>query len=250
MTTRNQTFGPGFPSKLALMGIRFAEGEDGAAPPVPPVAPPAPESPKPTPPAAPEAVEGSADGGKTFDLAYVEKLRKENAKNRTDDKAAIQAQIDEALTNGQKAWATELGKKLGVIEDEAEATPESIIAALTTERDDFKTKFETLSSRDLQRNERDAINAASDLHKGNSRLVAAVLKNDGLLKDIDPTADDYAAQVAAVVKAEIEKDTTLRAVQVAPRSGSEVPPAGGQTTDPEDIDSFRKTYRANRGHTK
>lgn len=243
----NRTFGPSRPSKLALMGVRFIEGPDGATPPVPPVPPvAAPEPPKPGPPAEPEQIEGSADGGKTFDLTYVEKLRKEAAKNRTDDKAAIKQQIDDALAAGQKTWATALGKQLGILEADAEATPDSIIAALTTERDDFKTKFESLTSRDLQRNERDAVNTASALHKGNARLVAAVLKNDGLLKDIDPAADDYAAQVAAVVKTEIEKDASLLAVQVAPSSGSTAPPSGTPKPGPLSIEDRRKAIRENR----
>jgi hypothetical protein len=244
----NTVHGPRKLTKHDIMGIRYIEEpivpEGGAPVGTPPVEP---ESPKPGPPAAADTVEGSADGGKTFTSDYVEKLRKEAAKNRVDDKAAIQAQIDTALTNGQKAWATELAKKLGVIEDEGEATPEDIIKTLTTERDDFRTKFETLSSRDIARNERDAINTASATYGGDDALVRAVIKADDLLTGIDPNADDYAAQVAAVVKEQIEKNTKLLKVQVAPRSGSETPPSGGVTDDPEDVDSFRKKYRTARG---
>jgi hypothetical protein len=251
MTIRNHTYGPLRPSKLALMGIRFIEGEEGGAPAAAPNVEPegAPAAPKPGPPAAPEAVEGSFDGGKTFDVAYVEKLRKEAAKNRLADKAAIQTQIDEAVAAGQKAWAAKLGKDLGIIEADSEKTPEEIIAELQKERDEAKAERDQFASERSANREREAIKAAAETHKGNPRLVAAVLREDGLLKNIDPAADDYAAQVAAVVKTEIEKDASLLAVQVAPRSGSEAPPAGSPAPGgPKTTEELIKERRKRRGY--
>lgn len=254
MLSIDHVYGPSRPSKLALMGIRFLEGEGGAAPAAPavPAAPAEPAAtvtpPKPAPPASqdPEPIEGSTDGGKTFDAAYVEKLRKEAAKNRLDAKDEIQRQIDAALTAGQKAWATELGKKLGILEGDKDKTPDEIIAELKAERDQFKTDLDTLSARDIRRNESDAITEASDANDGDTALVKAWLKGNDLLKDIDPTADDYKAQVAAVVKAEIEKNTKLRKVQVAPRSGSEARPGGTPTPGPLSIEDRRKAIREQR----
>jgi len=46
----NRVFGPSAPSRLAMMGIRFIEGEDGAAP-AAQVEPKSPEAPKPADPA-------------------------------------------------------------------------------------------------------------------------------------------------------------------------------------------------------
>jgi hypothetical protein len=207
----------------------------------PPVeTPPVVEQPKPGPPAEPETIEGSADGGKTFDSAYVEKLRREAAKNRVDDKAAIQKQIDDAVAAGQKAWAAKLGKDLGILEADSEKTPEEIIAELQKERDEAKAERDQFAAERSATREREAIKTAAEAHKGNPRLVAAVLREDGLLKDIDPAAADYAAQVAAVVKAEIEKDASLLAVQVAPSSGSDAPPAGTPTPGDDDIETLRK----------
>ena len=260
MIIRNHTFGPLRPSKLALMGIRFAVGEDGGAPgtpavpatppvapvePVVPATPAEPVVPKPGPPAEPEPIEGSADGGKTFDLAYVEKLRKENAKNRTDDKAAIATQITDALAAGKTDWANALGKQLGIVKDAAALTPDQIIAALTEERDTFKTERDQFASERSTRAERDAIEGASTANQGDFAMVRAVLISEGSLKDIDPTATDYEAQVAAVVKSEIEKNPKLRAVQVAPSSGG-APPSGTPAPGPLSIDERRKAIRENR----
>ena len=250
----SRMFGPSRPSKLALMGIRFIDGEDGAAPivapeTVPPVVPavvPG-DAPKPAPPAGADPIEGSADGGKTFDLAYVEKLRKENAKNRTEDKAAIATQITEALAAGKTDWANELGKQLGLVKDDAALTPDQIIAALTTERDTFKTERDQFATERSARSERDAIEGASKANQGDFAMVRAVLISEGSLKDIDPTATDYAAQVAAIVKAEIEKNPKLRAVQVAPSSGG-TPPSGTPTPGPQTIDERRKAIREKRAN--
>jgi hypothetical protein len=232
-------------TKHALMGIRYADDEGGGEPGPKPETPPGNEQPKPGPPAEPEPIEGSDDGGKTFTPAYVEKLRKEAAKNRVEDKAAIQKQIDEAVANGQKAWAAKLGKDLGILEADSEKTPEEIIAELQKERDEAKAERDQFAAERSATREREAIKTAAEANKGNPRLVAAVIREDGLLKDIDPTADDYAAQVAAVVKAEIEKDASLLAVQVAPRSGSEnapdgTPNPGGPKTTEELIKERRK----------
>ena len=52
MSATRPVFGPLKPSKLALMGVRFVEGEEGASPtppkPAPPAAPAAPTEPEPT----------------------------------------------------------------------------------------------------------------------------------------------------------------------------------------------------------
>jgi hypothetical protein len=232
-------------TRHALMGIRYVEGEGGDE--TQPNETPGSEQPKPGPPAEPQEVEGSPDGGKTFDLAYVEKLRKEAAKSRVEDKAAIQKQIDDALAAGQKAWAAKLGKDLGILEADAEKTPDEIIAELQAERDAIKAERDQFAADRSASAEREAIKAAADTHKGNPRLVAAVLREDGLLKDIDPTATDYAAQVAAVVKAEIEKDSSLLAVQVAPSSGGDARPGGQSTPDgPKSIDDIRKDRQKRR----
>lgn len=215
-------------------------------------APPAPAEPTPaTDPATeptPTEVEGSTDGGRTFSADYVEKLRKENAAARVAKKDDIQAQIDAALANGQKEWATQLGKQLGVIKDEeAEADPAKIIATITAERDAAKAEADQFKTERRQRAEADALAKASETAEAHADLVEAVVRSKGLLKDIDPTADDYAAQVAAVVKAEVEQNPKLRVVQVAPRSGGENTPTGDQTTAGDSVEDFRKGRRKRRG---
>ncbi|CAN5424338.1 hypothetical protein BH09ACT9_BH09ACT9_00640 [soil metagenome] len=222
-------------------------------PPTPPVDPTPPVEPNPTPPAPPKPGPPPVppvDDESTWPESArdaIKRVRDEAASARIENRDKIQAQIDEALKNGQKAWATELAKKLGVLDADEQKTPDEIIAELQAERDGFKTQLETLSAKDIARNERDAINDASKAHGGDSALVRAVIKSDDLLKDIDPAADDYAAQVTAIVKAQIEKNPKLREVQVAGRSGGEQRPAGSTIpAGPLSIEDRRKAIRDKR----
>lgn len=214
-------------------------------------APPATEQTPATDPATeptPTEVEGSTDGGRTFSADYVEKLRKENAAARVAKKEDIQAQIDTALENGQKEWAKKLGLQLGVIEAEDETPdPAKLIETVTAENTSLKERLAQREAADAERARATAIKAASETAEAHPDLVEAVVLSKGLLKDIDPTADDYAAQVAAVVKAEVEQNPKLRVVQVAPRSGGETTPTGDQTTAGDSIEDLRKGRRKRRG---
>lgn len=255
MSTTNSTtervYGPAALSKLDLMGIRLVADpptEGAGDPPADPPADPAPanDPPKPGPP-VPATGEDEAQLPE-WARKELQKVRAEAAAARVENKGKIQTQIDEALKNGQKAWATELAKKLGVLEGEDEKTPEQIIAELQAERDSLATERDTLAAERRANKERNAIEGAAKANGGDTALVRAVLVAEGSLKDIDPEADDYAAQVAAVVKAEIEKNPKLREVQVAGRSGGDAPPAGSPNPGgPKSIDELIEARRKRRG---
>lgn len=67
---------------------------------------------------------------------------------------------------------------------------------------------------------------------------------------INTTADDYRSQVDELVKTEVASNTKLRKVQVAPRSGSETPPAGTPNPGgPKTIDEIREDRRKRRTGT-
>lgn len=239
--------------KFRNINLRFNGGDDnpGGGDPTPTPAPPAPEPTPPAPadpaPTDPAPVDGSDDGGKTFSADYVEKLRRENAAARTERKEQTQQQIAEALEAARKDWTLELGRQLGYVEADAEPTPDQVIETMTAKNAALEQQLADAAQRERQRTESDAIAAAVTAAEGDPTLVKAVLNSEGLLKDIDPTSDDYAAQVAAVVAEQVEKNPRLRAVQVAPRSGGDDPHTGEPTPDADSIDSFRKSYRKQRG---
>lgn len=60
------------------------------------------------------------------------------------------------------------------------------------------------------------------LHTNNAKPIArAAILGDEILKDLDPTADDFTSKVDAAVKAYIEKNPELKAVQAAGSSSAD-----------------------------
>lgn len=169
----------------------------------------------------------ATDGGaepKKFDADYVEKLRKESAKYRTERKAeadraaALEAKMN-SLVNDLK----------GLTGDKPEQqNPEDIIAAITAERDQATTQLNQF------RIDQAVTKAAADAG-ADTELATLVLKGKGALNDLDPAAADFADQVSALVAAEVEANPKLKAVQAAPKSSGSAPedstsPRNGQLT--------------------
>lgn len=241
MIIRNHTFGPGFTSKLALMGIRFIEGEEGGAPAAPPVVPPAAtepppavEPPTPTPPAAAPPVE-------TFDAAYVKKLREEAAAARVNGKT----EAETAAKAASEAAYKKLGQELGLLAADEESNVETLSAAIQVKDSTITEQAADIKAGRLE----NALLRVADKHNLDVDLATDSKTFQAKLLAIDTTADDYRSQVDELVKAEVASNTKLRKVQVAPRSGSEEPPAGAPTPGgPKSIDDIRKERQARRAN--
>lgn len=209
-------------------------------------------TPEPTTPADPAPADDSSEP-QTFTPEYVEKLRRENAKLRVDNKDAVQKAIDDAVAKAKADAAAEqaqtIGKALGLIKDDETADPNKLIETLTAERDSIKTERDELAKQRAARTEEDAVRAAAEVHGADLNLVTPYLKGTGALTDLDQTADDYTDQVSALVKATVEKNPKLREVLVASQSTGDAPTTGDPTGEPEDdIEAQRKRYRKNRGY--
>lgn len=160
----------------------------------------------------------------TFDREYVEKLRKEAADYRTKRKEEAEraAQLEAELTKYRDGLKNLFG------EGEAEKTPEDIIASLTAERDQAAQQL-------AQMRTDQALTAAATQAGADAELLTLVLKGKGALTDLDPNADDFAAQVAALVDAEVAANPKLRATPAVPQSSGSTPedttsPRTGQLT--------------------
>ena len=160
----------------------------------------------------------------TFDREYVEKLRKEAADYRTKRKEEAEraAQLEAELTKYRDGLKNLFG------EGEAEKTPEDIIASLTAERDQAAQQL-------AQMRTDQALTAAATQAGADAELLTLVLKGKGALTDLDPNADDFTAQVAALVDAEVAANPKLRATPAVPQSSGSTPedttsPRTGQLT--------------------
>ena len=136
----NRVFGPVAPSRLAMMGIRFIEGEEGAAPAVPPT----PEAPKPADPAQ-DMTDWKAEARKwegrskensnaALRLAEIEEAKKTDEQRVTDRIAAaekraadLETQVARAEVAAAKGIPAELLPKGGT-KEELEAAADALIA--------------------------------------------------------------------------------------------------------------------------
>lgn len=177
----------------------------------------------PAPEAQPEqpAADGEPD---MFDRAHVEKLRRTEAKYRTERNAereraaALEAELAK-YRDGLKALTGE---------GEAEKSPEDIIATLTQEREAAVQQLNTI------RTESALAKAANDAG-ADAELLTLVLKGEGALTNLDPSTDDFHAQVAELVTAKVAANPKLKATPAVPQSSGSTPedtatPRTGQLT--------------------
>jgi hypothetical protein len=161
MFTKRYEYGNTRPQKLTLMGIRFLEGEEDAAPATPaPV--PTPPAAVPTPPAAtPAPVSTPAPAGKTYEQEYVTALREEAKSYRSEASQAKTA------TDTLTAENTALQAQVSLMQRTQAVTLASATlganAALLLDSTSFTTEFATV---DL--NDADAVKAT---------ITAALEKN-------------------------------------------------------------------------
>ena len=141
----------------------------------------------------------------------IKKLNEEAARYRTernearDQIADLNGKYDQLI----KGLATLTGQ------EPEQANPEDAIAAAIAERDAARQELRTMR---VTSDVNTAINKAGV----DPTLTLAVLKADGTLDQLDPTADDYACQVEAAVSAVAEANPRLR-TQVVPKSSGQAP---------------------------
>jgi hypothetical protein len=211
------------------------------APPAP-AAPPADPKPAdtPTPPADAPTKPWGDDKDFNPEKAWnlIENLKKDKAGK---EKAVADARA-EATTQAQKDLVEKLARELGVIEDPKD--PADLLNSVTAQKDGLSKENRLLKV------ENTVIRSASTLGAD----LEAVLDSRELERkflEIDPSADDYTAQVAGIVKEAVEKNPArYRKAQVAPgASGGDFTSGNGSgPKDPapadDDIEEARKKAAA------
>lgn len=184
-----------------------------------------PEQPTPQQATPEQPTEAAPDAAQdVFDRDYVEKLRKEAADYRTKRKeeaekaSALEAELAK-YRDGLKALTGE---------GETEKSPEDIIATLTAERDHAAQQLAQI------RTESALTRAAADAG-ADAELLTLVLRGKNALTNLDPNSDDFHAQVAELVTAEVAANPKLKATPAVPQSSGSTPedtasPRTGQLT--------------------
>jgi hypothetical protein len=198
------------------------------APAAPPAAPPAPAAPA----AAAAPAEPAADA-QTFGAEYVEKLRRESATYRTKAKEAADAQ---AAVLAEKAQVEQQAAQFKAILDgitkavngdtDEPADPAKLAEQLAAEKAQRESDVAALTAehnakiRDLT--VRATLPGVLAKAGADPDLTTAVLTAGGVLSNLDPGSDTFAADLASAVAAAVEANPKLKVAPVATRSGAEI----------------------------
>lgn len=208
---------------------------DPAPEPVDPPADPAPADPQPTdPPADP-----SGDAPETFSREYVEKLRRENAATREKAKTEAAAAAEAAKTE----LAQSIGKALGLVKDDEPVDPDALLKQAQAERQSAIDEANA-TKRDL------AVLRNADKHAANTEELLDSATFNRKLAALDPTADDFASQVDALIKDTVDGNPAkFKRVQVASSTGGTQHTGETAPVNAEDksVDDLRKERQKRRG---
>lgn len=245
------TLGVQFPPAYDRPFLRYFEGDNGAPggtpTPTPPATPPAGENTPPAGQATPPASEDAPWKAEDFDSERAWKKIQAQKADLEAEKAKRAQAVKDAETAAEKRAAEkaykEIGKTLGVVKDDDTPTVESLSTALQ-ERDTNLTS--TQAALAAQRAENAVLRYAGK-HNGDPDALLDSRDFEKKLAGIDSTAADYASQVEALVKAEVESNSRYRKVQVATKSSDgDTPPAGGSPAGEKSIDELRKERQKRR----
>ena len=157
----------------------------------------------------------------------LKKLRKESAARRTSlrDEEKKNAELTSKYNSLNSKFEEMRGFLAKLSGAEEEATPEQLIES-------YKEKLEAQQQENRQLRETTALNDAVAKAKGDPALVIPYLRGSNALVNLDPSAENYAAQVADLVQETVDANPKLRA-QAAPASS-------GNTSNPTNNSGPRK----------
>lgn len=146
----------------------------------------------------------------------IRSLRDESAKYRTRSKDAEAAKADELKAAQEKAEAErnqliqDIGKKLGLVEDETNDPQKLIEAAVereqaaAKERDEMRDTLTKYRRNDAMRSAVEKVDGTVD-----TTLLNALLNSDNAYTQLNVDADDFESQVETIVTQKLESHPSL-----------------------------------------
>ncbi len=176
---------------------------------------------------------------KTFDEAYVQKLRRENAKHRRESKAAIAKAREEAAEEARDEFARDLRGAFGIDDDDEDFDPDEIIAQANE-------RAHEADSRLAQYRIKDTLNTAARKAGADESLLFPYLRGSGALDGLDPADDDFDELIVELVEDAVDANPKLKLDAPAPRrSGGDMSGGNGESKSksPKTIDDLRARRR-------
>ena len=180
----------------------------------------------------------------------LEKVRTEAARNRVKGNEKAEQAAKDAAKQATEDLVKSLGKTLGLIQDDTPPDPAELLRAaeertaqIAAERDANAEKLRNYARKDALAAAANSKEIDGDLNA----ILDSVSVNDAI-KKLDTNADDFAAQVAAIVSAAVENNPKLKkatAQVAAPRSGGDLSGGNGapKPTGDKTIDDLRREKR-------
>lgn len=227
----------------------------GDPPPADPPADPAPSDPAPADPPADPAPADSAPGDgpkpkappvepKDGDLDSLPAWARAAITKANKEAASARTQKNEALAAAYK----KIGLDLGIVEESETLTPEQLADRFKGENDTLRQENLTLKEQITATRREKAITAAAKRHAGDADLLVPYLNGLADFQQLDTNADDYDAQVAAMVERLVTEHPKLKVTQVAPSTTTDTPPSGDQPpAKMESVEDYIEARRKRRG---
>lgn len=183
----------------------------------------------------------------------VDKLRKEAAAARVkgNEKATTAAQ--EAAKQATTDLVEKLRATLGL--DPAEPDPAELLKAAEKQAADFAAERDSYAEKLRGYARKDAISDAAKAVEGDLDAILDSRKIAADIEKLDTTADDFAAQVAEIVKGAVDSNPKLKkapAQVAAPRSGGDL--SGGNAApkpgSPKSVEDLIREQRERRARER
>lgn len=178
----------------------------------------------------------------------VDKLRKEAAAARVKgNEKAVQAAQD-AATKATSELVEKLRATLGL--DPAEPDPAELLKAAEEQKAEFARERDEYAEKLRNYARKDAISDAAKATDGDLDSILDSRKISAAVEKLDTSADDFAAQVAEIVKDAVDSNPKLKkapAQVAAPRSGGDL--SGGNASPSRGsgtVDDIRRAMREKR----
>jgi hypothetical protein len=182
---------------------------------------------------------------KVYDEAYVKKLREEAAAARVKGKEAAEQAKKDAAAAAEQALTEKWAKALGLVKDDEPADPAELLKQAEEREKQIAAERDAAAERLRAYERKDAVTKAVNAVDGDLESILDSRKVSAEIEKLDTTADDFAAQVAAIVSAAVESNPKLKkapAQVAAPRSGGDL--SGGNAAPkshgPKTVEDFRR----------
>ncbi|MFE7745386.1 hypothetical protein [Nocardia sp. NPDC057455] len=175
----------------------------------------------------------------------LEKVRKEAASNRVKGNEKADQAAKDAAAAAEQALTEKWAKALGLVKDDEPADPAELLKQAEEREKQIAAERDAAAERLRAYERKDAITKAVNAVEGDLESILDSRKVSAEIEKLDTNADDFAAQVAAIVSAAVESNPKLKkapAQVAAPRSGGDL--SGGNAAPkshgPKTVDDFRR----------